>query len=150
MPAAAQAVHGRGKATDAIRTVAHSSLRLTVMQHVLRIALEPKTRAELGGPFFSDYARSMRVPGQWADSDSVLTNYVGHPIQGAASGFIWLQNDPSAVPSFALDQTYWRSRPRAMAFAAGTASNSSRVRSAKHPSATSAGIRARRAGWITS
>jgi hypothetical protein len=120
MPAAAQAVHGRGEAGDVdFRTVAQSALRLTVLQHVLRIALEPKTRAELGGQFFSDYARSLRVPGQWADGDSVLTNYIGHPIQGAASGFIWLENDPSAVPSFALEQTYWRSRLRATAFAAG-------------------------------
>src|SRR5262245_13054996 len=38
------------------------SLRLLLVEHTTRIAFQSKTRRELGGPFFSDYLRSLRVP----------------------------------------------------------------------------------------
>lgn len=105
----------RADVLEAIR----SSFRLTAIQHGLRIGLERKTRAELGGPFFGDYRRSLRIPGQWHDGDKAVTNYLGHPIQGAASGFIWIDNDPNAPRTLAFDRRYLASRLRATAFAAG-------------------------------
>ena len=39
--------------------------------------------AELGGPFWLDYRRSVRIPDQWEDTDSWPVNYIGHPIHGA-------------------------------------------------------------------
>ena len=102
-----------------LKHVFEDSMRLLAMQHSLRIGLQEKTRQELGGRFFSDYKRAVHVPHQWGDGDSGLTNYGGHPGQGAASGFIWVQRDPSAPPSFVANRAYLHSRLRGMAFAAG-------------------------------
>lgn len=103
---------------DVIGTV-RASMRLTGIQHALRVLLERKTRAELTGPFFGDYRRATRVPRQWSDGDSIVTNYVGHPVQGAASGFIWLAHDSAAPLAFTPSRDYWSSRLRATAWAAG-------------------------------
>src|SRR5262249_40134562 len=65
------------------------SLKLVSLEHVMRITFQEKTRAELGGPFWSDYVRSVRVPQQWDDTDRWYVNYVGHPIHGAGAGIIW-------------------------------------------------------------
>jgi hypothetical protein len=46
-------------------------------------------------------------------------NYVGHPIHGAASGFIWLDHEVGAHdPRLKFSRSYWASRGRATAWAA--------------------------------
>jgi hypothetical protein len=102
-----------------IRGVLTDSLRLLVIEHSTRIAGQSKTRRELGGAFWSDYRRSVRVPRQWSDGDGWLVNYVGHPGHGAAAGFIWAQHDPRA-PSHGsgFNRDYWTSRLRASAWMA--------------------------------
>jgi hypothetical protein len=62
------------------------SLRLLVVEHSVRVALQPKTRSGLEGPFWRDYPRSVRVPRSWEDADIWLVNYIGHPLHGAAAG----------------------------------------------------------------
>lgn len=102
----------RGAITD--------SLRLLMIEHATRIAFQDKTRRELGGPFFVDYRRSLRIPTTWHDGDGWLVNYVGHPIHGAASGFIWLDHEDGAHdPVLGFSGEYWASRGRALAWAAG-------------------------------
>jgi hypothetical protein len=96
------------------------SLRLLMLEHSTRIAFQGKTRAELGGPFFKDYRRSLRLPQTWEDGDSWAVNYVGHPIHGAAAAFIWLDHeDGSHDPDLGFSRAYWASRGRATAWAAG-------------------------------
>src|SRR5687767_13407087 len=92
------------------------SLKLLLIEHGTRVAFEAKTRAELGGHFWTDYRRSVRVPRQWDDSDPWVINYVGHPIHGAAAGYIWLDHEPGAPPDITLSGKYWASRARAMAW----------------------------------
>jgi len=95
------------------------SLRLLLVEHTTRVAFQDKTRRELGGNFFGDYKRSLRVPGTWDDGDSWAVNYIGHPIHGAASGFIWLDHeDGSHDPKLGFSKEYWASRGRATAWAA--------------------------------
>ncbi len=95
------------------------SLRLLAIEHTTRVAFQAKTRRELAGPFFSDYRRSLKVPSTWSDGDSGAVNYVGHPIHGAASGFIWLDHEDGArQPRPGLSKSYWASRGRATAWAA--------------------------------
>ncbi len=54
----------------------------------------------------------------WADGDPFYVNYVGHPMQGAVSGYIWTLNDPKyRNVRFGKDPEYWKSRLRAGAFA---------------------------------
>lgn len=95
------------------------SIRLLFLEHSTRIAFQDKTRRELGGSFLKDYVRSVRFPKTWADGDSWLVNYVGHPIHGAAAGFIWLDHeDGSHDPKLGFSREYWASRGRATAWAA--------------------------------
>jgi len=94
------------------------SLRLLMIEHGTRVAFQEKTRKELGGPFWSDYKKSVRVPGQWNDTDAWWVNYIGHPIHGAAAGYIWLDHEPNAPVDISLSRRYWTSRSRAMAWAA--------------------------------
>jgi hypothetical protein len=101
-----------------ITHVVQDSIRLLAIQHAARIGFQEKTRRELGGHFFGDYRRSVHVPRQWGDADSVVTDYIGHPGQGAASGFIWLQRDPDAPNAFVGNRSYMHSRLRGMTFAA--------------------------------
>ena len=95
------------------------SFRLLILEHSVRIGAQDKTRAELGGPFWKDYHRSVKMPQSWGDGDGWLVNYVGHPGHGAAAGFIWLHRDrraPSHLTSF--DRRYLSTRLRATAWSA--------------------------------
>jgi hypothetical protein len=95
------------------------SFRLLAIEHTARVAFQQKTRRELGGPFFPDYLRSVKVPHGWNDGDGWGVNYVGHPIHGAASGFIWLDHEDGAHdPKLGFSKEYWASRGRATAWAA--------------------------------
>jgi hypothetical protein len=94
------------------------SLRLLMIEHGYRIAFQEKVRQELGGPFWVDYHRSVKLPPQWDDGDSFMVNYVGHPIHGAAAGYIWLDHDRAAPTRISLDRSYWTSRGRAAIWAA--------------------------------
>lgn len=101
----------RGAITD--------SLRLLLLEHSTRVAFQDKTRRELGGPFWSDYVRSVKVPDTWSDGDGWGVNYIGHPIHGAAAGFIWLDHEDGAHdPKLGFSREYWASRGRATAWAA--------------------------------
>ncbi len=103
--------------TDVLGVVG-DSIRLLLMEHGTRIVFQSKTRRELGGNFWSDYRRSVRIPSQWDDTDAWWVNYVGHPIHGAAAGYIWLDHEPRALAEFRGTSRYWSSRGRAMAWAA--------------------------------
>lgn len=70
----------------------------------------------LNKPFWSDYWASLGQfnMGRWNDGDSFPVNYIGHPMQGAISGYIEVQNDPRGRSlKIARDRAYWNSRFRA-------------------------------------
>lgn len=92
---------------------------LLAVQHSTRM-VQAKTRAELGGPFWADYFNSVSTIHTWNDSNSVLTNYIGHPILGAVTGYIQVFNDPIGRRlEFDLSsKRYWQSRLKAMAWTA--------------------------------
>jgi hypothetical protein len=94
------------------------SLKLLFIEHATRIGFQDKTRRELSGSFWSDYRRSVRVPGQWSDTDAWWVNYIGHPIHGAAAGYIWLDHERGAPTNISLTKKYWATRGRATAWAA--------------------------------
>jgi hypothetical protein len=76
--------------------------------------------AENGVPFnhyWSDYMHSLSTWAHsgWGDGDPFLDNYIGHPIQGALTGYIQVQNDPQGEKlEFSNTKAYWRSRLKAM------------------------------------
>ena len=91
-----------------------ASIRLLMLEHGVRMAAETKTRRELGGAFWGDYTRSVRWPRQWSDGDGWQVNYVGHPVHGAAAGWLWLEHAPARQPGAS---SYVKSRLQAAAFA---------------------------------
>jgi hypothetical protein len=96
-----------------LRGVLADSLKLLMIEHMTRIAIQAKTRRELGGQFLGDYRRSVRLPRQWEDTDSFTMNYVGHPIHGAAAAFIFIEHSPtSRQQPFGLNADYLHSRWR--------------------------------------
>jgi hypothetical protein len=74
----------------------------------------------LNKPYWSDYWASL---GQfnmrrWNDGDSFPVNYVGHPMQGAISGYIEIQNDPKGRElQISSNPAYWKSVLKAMMWA---------------------------------
>jgi hypothetical protein len=95
------------------------SLTFTVIMNTFRIATEPSTRKDLKGPFWKDYVNSVKSLRGWRDGDEFLVNYIGHPLEGAVSGNILLQNDPTANKlSFGRSKQYWMSRLKAFGWAA--------------------------------
>ena len=90
------------------------SLLFNAVESSFRIASDDQIRALLAGkPFWHDYFASMRQfnMGRWNDGDDFLTNYVGHPMQGAVSAFIEVQNDPvGRQQEVSATHDYWNSR----------------------------------------
>jgi hypothetical protein len=100
------------------QAAANQSFFGLAIQHGIRMS-QSKTRREMGGPFFEDYRNAVSGLDGWGDTDSVFTNYVAHPFQGAVTGFIQIQNDPHGIrQEFGWNSDYWWSRTRAMAWAA--------------------------------
>jgi hypothetical protein len=64
-------------------------------------------------PFWHDYIASVRQwnMGRWSDGDDFLVAYVGHPMQGAITSFIEIQNDPhDRFLEISATRAYWMSR----------------------------------------
>lgn len=99
--------------------LAESGLLLAI-QHSLRMVQE-KTRDHLGGPFWHDYVDAISGLHGWDDGNPAVTNYIGHPMMGAVTGFIQVQNDPrgKALEWDPHSRRYWTSRLKALGWAAG-------------------------------
>ncbi|HEY3706718.1 MAG TPA: acyloxyacyl hydrolase [Terracidiphilus sp.] len=53
----------------------------------------------------------------WEDNNPFLDDYIGHPMMGAITNYMWIQNDPKgATVDFGNNRVYWKSRMRALAF----------------------------------
>jgi len=95
-----------------------SSFSLGVM-HGFRIVREQQTRDDLKGPFFADWFGAIGSMHGWNDGDEFHVNYLGHPMQGGVTGFMFVQNDRKyrRLEYDWHDPNYWKSRLRAMGFA---------------------------------
>jgi hypothetical protein len=122
-------------------------LRLLMLEHGIRVGFQEKTRRELGGHFWHDYRRSVRMPRQWADTDSWWVNYIGHPIHGAAAGYIWLDHERVAPKHISTDLRYWASRARATAWAASY-SLQFEIGPLSEASIGNVGMRRETTGWV--
>ena len=123
------------------------SLKLLLIEHGFRIAFQEKTRRDLGGNFWGDYRRSVRIPDQWDDTDAWWVNYIGHPIHGAAAGYIWLDHEPHAPAEISFKREYWSSRGRATAWSAAY-SLQFEIGPLSEASIGNVGMRAETTGWV--
>jgi hypothetical protein len=94
-----------------------SLVGLTFM-NAYRIGTEPSTREGLHNSVVGGYFDALGDMHGWSDGDGYYENYLGHPIGGATSGYLWIHNDPRYNRvEFGKDRDYWMSRLRAYAFA---------------------------------
>lgn len=151
VPAAAQTVTSAAAASmpsARLGRIIGDSLKLLVVEHGVRVAVQAKTRNELEGRFWRDYGRSVRVPRRWEDSDVWLVNYVGHPIHGAAAGFLWTIHDPAArATPIGLDGAYWGTRWRPLVWSA-IYSVQFEVGPFSEASVGNVGLRPNTIGWV--
>jgi len=95
-----------------------SALFLSIEQG-FRLGTQPGTREALKGPFFDDWFTSVKSTKGWGDADDFLTNYIGHPMQGSVTGYIFVQNDPGGSrQTFNWTSAYWNSRLKATLWSA--------------------------------
>jgi hypothetical protein len=98
------------------------SFEFLVLEHGFRLASDSYARYLLfHKPFWHDYNASISHfnMDRWGDGDSFLVNYIGHPMEGAVSGDIFLQNDPKGRSAkFGRSSVYWQSRLKAMVWSA--------------------------------
>ena len=99
------------------------SLSFLFIQQAYRVAMQPQTRQELKGPYLRDWFTSVSNLRGWDDGDTVMANYVGHPMEGAIAGYIQVQNDPKAQRLRFGDEGYWSSRWRAFLWSAAFSTN---------------------------
>jgi hypothetical protein len=93
------------------------SMYFLAIEHSFRWATEEGTRGAKG-PLVTGYVNSVTNLHGWSDGDPFYVNYVGHPMQGAIAGYIWVQNDGLyATAKFGRNREYWKSRIRAAGFA---------------------------------
>lgn len=121
-PTAAEAVipatSGGGSLTQSVDwgNLFKQSMGFLVLEHGFRLMTDPAVRTS-HEPFFHGYLKSVTNLHGWSDGDPFIVNYVGHPIQGAIAGFIWIQNDRKYRDAeIGSDRRYWKSRLRAAGF----------------------------------
>ncbi len=97
-----------------------NTLTFLTVSHVFRWAKEDYTReATFRGPYFKGVGAAIGNLHGWGDGDEFLTNYVGHPMEGAVSGFIFSHNDPKyREEEFGKNRAYWRGKARSFVFSA--------------------------------
>ena len=99
------------------RPLFEQSLYFLGIQHGFRLATEKGTRRGLQGPYLRSVAQSIGSLQGWSDGDVALVNYVGHPMQGAVTGYLFAQNDPRyRRVEFGSSRAYWKGRLRATAY----------------------------------
>lgn len=94
------------------------SFGFLVAGHAFRFAMDDGARYLLfHKPLWKDYwisANNFNMD-HWGDGDNFLVNYIGHPMEGAVYGDIFLNNDPKGRSArFGKSSTYWYSRLKAM------------------------------------
>ncbi len=98
------------------------SATLLTLQHLILFQMDRHlVQGSLFHHYFSDYAKSLRVWAStgWGDGDPLLDNYIAHPLQGALTGYIQVQNDPYGYNlKLSRSKAYWKSRLKAAGWAA--------------------------------
>ena len=100
------------------RHLLSSSANFLAVEHTFRFATEDATRHWTMNFSGSGYANSVGSLHGWGDGDPFLVNYVGHPMQGAVSAFIWQHDDRAyRTVEFGRNRRYWKEKMRGMAYA---------------------------------
>jgi len=95
------------------------SLLFTGIMHAYNLGTEAGTRDTLNGHWLHQYLQSVGGLRGWSDSDTFMSPYVGHTIEGSVFGYIERQNDPKyRNVQWGDGRDYFISLLRSMAFSA--------------------------------
>jgi hypothetical protein len=95
------------------------SLHAVTWQQSFRLMGEPQARqrlAQIG--MFRNWQENVKALDHWDDQGPPFVNYMAHPLMGAMSGRLLLNNDARGRVVRPGDDGYWASRFRALAFSA--------------------------------
>jgi len=99
------------------RHLFEQSFAFLSFEHAFRCATEDGTRQNFSGSFLGGYFNAVGNLHGWSDGDPFIVNYVGHPMQGAVTGYLWTQNDRAYRHiQFGVNRRYWKGKLRAAAF----------------------------------
>jgi hypothetical protein len=116
-PSGSTAIASAAEPSIEWRRLSDGSIRFLGIMHAFRWATEVGTRAG-GVGMGQGYRDSVANLHGWSDGDPAYVNYVGHPMQGAVAGQLYIQNDRRfSATEFGRDPQYWKGRFRAAAFA---------------------------------
>ena len=106
-----------------LRSTLRQEFEYLMVEHGFRLMQDADLRRQLmHDPFFHNYFASLHGYDlkRWGDGDNFLVNDIAHPMQGAVAGWIFIQNSPNSRNRvIGKDPEYWKSRMKAMAWAAG-------------------------------
>jgi hypothetical protein len=99
------------------KTLTKNSLFLVGVMQSFRLAPEGGTREALHNSVFGGYLKALGSMHGWSDGDGYYENYLGHPIQGAVTDYVWIHNDPRyRNVEFGKSRDYWMGRLRAYGY----------------------------------
>jgi hypothetical protein len=96
------------------------TFNVNLLFHVWRVAFDPGLRYNVAHkPFWHDYGASFKGydMSNWGDGDDFVVNDIGHPLEGAVFGRVFLQNSPRSNVVIGMHRDYWISRLKAMGWA---------------------------------
>jgi hypothetical protein len=97
--------------------LAGQSLLFMGVENAFRYTTEDGTRETVSGPFTQGYWKAVENLHGWSDGDPFYVNYVGHPMQGAVSGYLWTHNDRAYRNiQFGQNRRYWKGKLRGAAY----------------------------------
>jgi hypothetical protein len=106
-----------------LRSTLRQEFEYLMVEHGFRLMQDRDLRRQLlHDPFFHNWFVSFHGYDlkRWGDGDDFLVNDIAHPMQGAVAGWIYLQNNPKErALEIGKDPAYWKSRLKAMGWAAG-------------------------------
>jgi hypothetical protein len=97
------------------------TLEFTAFDHAFRVVMDPSLRSSLvHKPFIHDWFASYGGYDlkRWGDGDDFVVNDVGHPLQGAVTSRIFLQNNPRSFVPVSKNRDYWITLGQSMLWAA--------------------------------
>lgn len=104
-----------------VRGLLWQSLAFTGVENSFRLFTDRYMRHLIAdGPYWHNYIASLGQwhMNRWSDGDDFLVDDIGHPMEGAVSAFIEIQNSPrQRVLRLSKSKAYWRSRFLAMMWA---------------------------------
>jgi len=99
------------------KTLTKNSLFLVGFMQAFRLSTENGTREAMHNNVVGGYFKALGSMHGWSDGDGYYENYLGHPIQGGVTDYVWIHNDPRyRNVEFGKSRDYWMGRLRAYGY----------------------------------